>query len=223
MAFKVSGKSVNELMNLDKSTLNNLTSKELRSVTSRLVSAVNKRIRRLQTYAHEHGDVDVPSLIALNKKQNTTQFSIKNIEDKDILSVYSDIKDFMNYKTSSITGLKKVQKDLAQKISDITQTDYDELSKDEQDKIWTTYAEIVEPNKAIFYELYEDEKGKKHKRRKNTNGILVQAIYQLQTSTDLTSDEIVAKVTDLAENLLVKEKSDEEIKEYLATEFSIIR
>lgn len=223
MAFKVSGKSVTDLMNLDKSTLNNLTPKELRQVTSRLVSAVNKRIRRLETYAHAKGDVDVPSLIALNKKQSSTQFSIKGVEDKDILSIYSDIKDFMGYKTSSITGLKKVQKDISQKISDISQTDYNELSEDEKNKIWMTYAQIVEPNKAIFYELYEDEKGKKHKRRKNTNGILVQAIYQLQTSTDLTSDEIIAKVTDLAENLLVKEKSDEEIKNYLANEFSIIR
>lgn len=218
MAFKVSGKSVNDLMNLDKSTLNNLTPKELRSVTSRLVSAVNKRIRRLQTYAHEQG-IEVPSLQALNRKYNGNQFSIKGVEDKDILSVYGDIKDFMNYKTSSIKGLKQTRKEIASAVADISQTDYDELTKDEQNEIWDTYAKVIEPNKAIFYEVTEDGK----KKRKSTNGMLVQAIYQLQQNTSLSKREIIEKVTDLAENLLVKEKSDEEIKEYLATEFSIIR
>ena len=218
MAFKVSGKSVNDLMNLDKSTLNNLTPKELRSVTSRLVSAVNKRIRRLQTYAHAEG-IEVPSLQALNRKYNGNQFSIKGVEDKDILSVYGDIKDFMNYKTSSIKGLKQTRKEIASAVADISQTDYDELSKDEQNEIWDTYAKVIEPNKAIFYEVTEDGK----KKRKSTNGMLVQAIYQLQQNTSLSKREIIEKVTDLAENLLVKEKSDEEIKEYLATEFSIIR
>lgn len=218
MAFKVSGKSVNDLMNLDKSTLNNLTPKELRSVTSRLVSAVNKRIRRLQTYAHEQG-IEVPSLQALNRKYNGNQFSIKGVEDKDILSVYGDIKDFMNYKTSSITGLKQTRKEIASAVANISQTDYDELTKDEQNEIWDTYAKVIEPNKAIFYEVTEDGK----KKRKSTNGMLVQAIYQLQQNTSLSKREIIEKVTDLAENLLVKEKSDEEIKKYLASEFSIIR
>lgn len=218
MAFKVSGKSVSDLMNLDKSTLNNLTPKELRNVTSRLVSAVNKRIRRLQTYAHEQG-IEVPSLQALNRKYNGNQFSIKGVEDKDILSVYGDIKDFMGYKTSSIKGLKQTRKEIASAVADISQTDYDELTKDEQNEIWDIYAKVVEPNKAIFYEITEDGK----KKRKSTNGMLVQAIYQLQQNTSLSKREIIEKVTDLAENLLVKEKSDEEIKNYLATEFSIIR
>lgn len=222
MAYKINplihGKSVNELMNLDKSTLNSLTPKELRQVTSRLVSAVNKRIRRLQTYAHEQG-IEVPSLQALNRKYGGNQFSIKGVEDKDILSIYGDIKDFMNYKTSSITGLKQTRKEIASAVADISQTDYDELSKDEQNEIWDIYAKVVEPNKAIFYEITEDGK----KKRKSTNGMLVQAIYQLQQNTSLSKREIIEKVTDLAENLLVKEKSDEEIKNYLATEFSIIR
>ena len=212
----VHGKSVQELMNLDKSTLNNLTPKELRSVTSRLVSAVNKRIRRLEKYADTKG-IEIPSLQALKQKHKGKQFSIKGVEDKDILSTYSDIKEFMNYKTSNIRGLIRVKKDIAESIADISQTNYDELSKDEQNEIWDIYAKVVEPNKAIFYETTE-----KGRQRKSTNGILVQAIVNLQKS-DLSKDEIIYKVTDLAENLLAKEKTDDEIKKYLAEEFSIIR
>lgn len=214
----VHGKSVQELMNLDKSTLNNLTPKELRQVTSRLVSAVNKRIRRLEKYAETKG-IEIPSLQALKQKHKGKQFSIKGVEDKDILTTYSDIKEFMNYKTSNIRGLIKVKKDIATSISNLTSSDYNKWTEEEQNELWDIYAKVVEPNTAIFYEIVE---GKKSPQRKSTDGVILERIIQLQ-KTGLSKTEIISSVTELTQKIYGTEMTDEEVNEYLAKNFSIVR
>ena len=46
--MNVKGLKVKDIMNIDLDTFNNLNESELRAITSRLVSASNKRIRRLK-------------------------------------------------------------------------------------------------------------------------------------------------------------------------------
>ena len=49
-SVSVSGLSVNDIMEIDLDTFNKLGEKDLRAYTSRLVSASNKRIRRLEKH-----------------------------------------------------------------------------------------------------------------------------------------------------------------------------
>lgn len=214
--YNVSGRSVEELLNLDKETFNNLTPKDLRAITSRLVSAVNKRIRRLEAFANKEGGIEIPSLRSLSKR-GIRQFSIKNASDEDVITTYANIKDFMNFETSSITNYKKLRKEIDKKVSEATGFDYANLPKNEKDEIWNLYATLRETNHGI---MYEEENG--NYRQKSTNGIVVQAIYSMMNSP-LTKDQILDKLNDLVETMYAKDKTDEEIKEEISNDFSIIR
>ena len=48
--MNVKGLKISDILNIDLETFNKLNEKELRALTSRLVSAGNKRIRRLQQH-----------------------------------------------------------------------------------------------------------------------------------------------------------------------------
>ena len=46
--YNVAGKSINDLLNIDYATINKMKKEDLREVTNRLVSAGNKRLRRME-------------------------------------------------------------------------------------------------------------------------------------------------------------------------------
>ena len=210
--YKVSGKSVQQLLRIRKSTLNNLTPKELRQVTSRLVSAMNKRIRRLETYAREHNNITIPSLDALHSR-NITKFSIKNVRDERLLDAYEEMKRFYEYKTSTIQKYIATRKKLDKATEDAVGFDYTSLSQEEKDDIWDVYAMIKEENAPLFEEIKQQKGG--------TNGYVVQAIYNLKGI--LSPDELKKQVTNLVELLHQKETNDKEVKRILKEEFSIIK
>ena len=67
--MNVKGLKIKDILNIDLDAFNNLNESQLRALTSRLVSASNKRIRRLK-----ERDINSPAIRGLG---NTEQFSTK--------------------------------------------------------------------------------------------------------------------------------------------------
>lgn len=104
--MKVKGLKIIDILNIDLDAFNKLNEKELRALTSRLVSAGNKRIRRLK----EH-DINSPALQGLGEEQ---AFSTKLPSDvsnqqkvNKLREEFSRVRNFLTSETSTISGFKK--------------------------------------------------------------------------------------------------------------------
>ena len=62
--MNVKGLKITDILDIDLDTFNNLNEKELRALTSRLVSAGNKRIRRLEKH-----DINSPAMQSLGNEK----------------------------------------------------------------------------------------------------------------------------------------------------------
>lgn len=120
----VSGLSVGQIFGddgFDYKYLNNLSLSSLRKITSRGVSALNKRIRRVYKSGLEDYS---PSILNLAREQRTPDsqvpsFSIKGITSKrDLLKVFKRMKEFYNTKTSTVKGAKSQKKRLEELFGD---------------------------------------------------------------------------------------------------------
>lgn len=117
--FDVSGKSIKELITLDWEDVSKLSRKELADVTSRLVSASNKRIRRLEKQELENA----PALKSLRKDVHMNErgyLTIKGKKHGEIEHIYKKAREFLNRKTSSVKGYKNVIKKARKQLEDAT-------------------------------------------------------------------------------------------------------
>ena len=117
--MNVKGMSIHDIMNIELDTFNKMSEKELKAVTSRLVSAGNKRIRRLKAK-----DINSPSLRSLGADD---VFSVKLSKDMNkkqrvnaIRQEFAKIRNFLSAKTSTIKGYKAYSKKMVSDISEAT-------------------------------------------------------------------------------------------------------
>lgn len=125
--FDVAGKTIKELTTMDWEDVAKLSRKELAEVTSRLVSASNKRIRRL-----EKQDLgSAPALQSLRKDVHLTDkgyLTVKGKKHGEVEHIYKKAREFLNRKTSSVKGYKNVMKNARKQLEDATGqtfTDFD--------------------------------------------------------------------------------------------------
>lgn len=112
----VTGMSISDIMNIDIDTFNKLGSQDLRRITSRLVSAGNKRIRSLEKKGirspayrsiGESGKFSVKMAKGMNQQQITNK----------LRQEYSRVRSFLSKKTSTIRGYNEYVKDVKEEIS----------------------------------------------------------------------------------------------------------
>ena len=113
--MNVKGLSIKDILEMDFSDIQKLNRKELANVTSRLVSASNKRVRRLEK--SELGES--PALRSLKARTGgQTILSVKNKSQGQLQRAFVQAKSFLSSKTSSISGYKKVIKNIKKTISE---------------------------------------------------------------------------------------------------------
>lgn len=112
----VKGLSIKDILNMDFSDIQKLTRKELANVTSRLVSASNKRIRRLEK--SELGES--PALRSLQTRTGENRLSVKGKSQGQLQRTFTEAKHFLNLKTSTISGYKSVIKNIKKSVSERT-------------------------------------------------------------------------------------------------------
>ena len=108
MAINVSGLTIEDILDMDFNDINKLNRKDLSAITSRLVSASNKRIRRLEKSTKGQTS---PSLKNLKGKT----FSVKGKNTNQLRQEFANAKNFLQNKTSTIQGWEKEKKAIAQR------------------------------------------------------------------------------------------------------------
>lgn len=131
-SIDVSGMSVSDIMGIDIDTFNKLGEKDLRAITSRLVSAGNKRIRRL-----EKNNVNSPAYQSLGSdKRFSTKLpsgTSKQQRVNKLKQEYARARSFLTSKTSTMKGYKEYQENI---IEDIEQSTGHKLKKGEVSKVY---------------------------------------------------------------------------------------
>lgn len=120
----VSGMSVTDILNMDIRDFNKLGISDLRKVVGRLVSAVNKRIRRFMK-----SGISTPATRALEKSGG--MLSTKGKDLNQLRTEYARGKDFLNMETSSRKGYEEVQKKTVETLKgrgvDVTTEELDDI------------------------------------------------------------------------------------------------
>lgn len=100
----VSGLTIDTILNMDIKTFNRLDKSDLQKIVGRLVSAGNKRIRAL-----EKANIETPATKYV--KDTGGKFSTRGKSLNQLRSEYIRAKNFINAKTSSVSGWKKVKRE----------------------------------------------------------------------------------------------------------------
>lgn len=129
----VSGMSVSDILNMSESRFNKLTERELKLVVGRLVSAVNKRVRRF-----EKAGITTPATRALEKSGG--KLSVKGKSLNELRSEYARARNFLNMETSTRKGYEQVQK----KISETLRERGYDISPNELDDMFEVYNDLLE-------------------------------------------------------------------------------
>lgn len=105
----VTGLSINDIMDIDIDTFNKLGERDLRAITSRLVSASNKRIR-----AMEKRGIQSPAIRSLGSDGTFSTKLSPNISKSQrvnkLRSEFSRARNFLQMKTSTMKGYRSYEK-----------------------------------------------------------------------------------------------------------------
>ena len=108
----VTGKSVEDILNMPLHEVNKLTDIELKALTGRLVSAGNKRLRRYEAKTGE-----LPNAGKSGDYSNV-KFSVAGKDRMQTLEEFKRAKSFMKAQTSSLRGTRAVKKESQRELKD---------------------------------------------------------------------------------------------------------
>lgn len=109
--YKVSGKSIKDLMNITPRDINSMSKENLARVVTRLSSAANKRARRMK-----QAGVSSPALRGMERSGG--KFSSKGKDVRQLRSEYKRVKGFLSSETSSLAGYRKFIKRFKKKMKE---------------------------------------------------------------------------------------------------------
>lgn len=143
--------SIEELNSADRSTLSKWVSK--------MASAANKRLKRL-----EQKGMESPAVISVGNSGGKFGARGKNLNQ--LRSEFIRVKNFLKMKTSTIRGYKKVKKDFFDRVEATTKQRL-ELTDDFLNKFWRVYDKTAnlapfikgsEPRQKMVFDLMVDNK-----------------------------------------------------------------
>lgn len=106
-------KTISEIIEMDLGHMKGLSQSSLARLTSRLVSAYNKRAKRLE----QSGMAQYSPAYQGIARENKTRLSVKGKTWNELIKTLSDAKRFLSERvTSSVTGAKKVRKEMEKRI-----------------------------------------------------------------------------------------------------------
>lgn len=207
--FNVSGLSIKDVASLDKNTIDQLAeSKQLSKVVSRLVSAMNKRIRYLSK--SDVGRLS-PTYLAYEKRKSKNKgrdgfYSVKGKDTQQLKDLYRQLSRSLTHTTTlesgeevevtTARGWKKHRQEILNMIG------YD--FKDDQDrekKFWT-----------LYHKFQEQDKSYKQYRRAISDRVLTFIANEI--GSDFTdSEENIKKIQEKVDKLyeeITGEESDQE-------------
>lgn len=207
--FNISGLSIKDVARLGKEKLDQLNKSDLARVTSRLVSAMNKRIRYL-------GKSDIgrlsPTYIAFEKRKNKNLgrdgfYSVKGKDRAELMNLYNQLSKSLTKTTTlssgeevevtTVRGWKKHRQDIFNTIG------YD-FSDDHirEKKFWELYHKYQQYDKS--YKNYRKDVSDK------VLSYIANEIGSDYSSSQENFDKIKAKIDQLYEELKGEENDQED-------------
>lgn len=133
--MNVAGKSIKDIMDIDMDTFNQLSERDLRQLTTRLASAANKRIKRM-----EKAGIMSPAYDRI--QESGGKISVKDKTFNQLRHEFGRAKGFLQSKTSSLSGWKKTKQTVIKAFKgmgvDIPEQSYDD--------VFRTYEKLKERN-----------------------------------------------------------------------------
>jgi len=169
--------NIQQILKIDPNDIAKMNRSDLARIVRPLVSASNKRIRRLQ--ASETGRMS-PS-IAPESMTGGKQFSIRGQNLNQLRNSYAKMKQYLNNRTSSLTGFKAYRNEVSKRIGG-------KLSYEQEKQFWETYNKLREQNHSgLFNTLSSSQIQKKLYRTYQTKKFNIDDIQNLtaQERSDL--------------------------------------
>lgn len=174
MSFDVKGKSVNDILNMDYKDFISLNYSDMRKAVSRLVSAGNKRIRRLESKGLETGATDFVN-------RSGGYFSTKGKNLNQLRAEFSRAKAFFGMKSSTIKGLKEVRKGMQERLTEFNKGQ--KIPDSVMDKVMRAYEELKRLDASVI-----------NKREKYN---ILQSVYEeVVNNPDSRIGEVAMKMKD---------------------------
>lgn len=148
--MNVSGLSVNDILSMDWTDIQKLNRRDLSQLTSRLASAGNKRLRRLEKVGLEN----TPAYSAIQRSGG--DFSVKSKTINELRSEFSRVRTFLDpsTKTSYVRGAKKVESSFRKRLG---LEEGENMSESQRKKFWEGYRMFEENNKAQVHNIGSGE------------------------------------------------------------------
>lgn len=197
----VSGKSIKDILNTDIETFNKWGESDLRRNLSRLVSAGNKRIVRL-----ENAGIVSPAYHSLGTDKRFTTKLPSNISATQrvnkLRQEFSRLANFLKAKTSSITGAKRFMKESYERLSQATGYSTKQLKNIDLGKVYSMLHKLQEQNPSI---------------RTGTEGspqVRDYIIEQMIKNPNITEEELFKKAYEKSMNIYDEENDETEEFEF---------
>lgn len=143
--MNVKGLSIQNIMEMSWDEINQLSAKDLKSVTSRLVSASNKRIKRLAS-----AKTGKSSFAYQTVEERGRKFSVRGKDTNALRQEFKLSKNFLNMKTSTVKGWKKYRANVEERTGYATSGESLEWSDRTWSKYWKVYRRFEETHGGTF-------------------------------------------------------------------------
>lgn len=143
--MNVNGLSINDIMGMSWDDLNKLDVRDLKQVTSRLVSAANKRVRRLSKT--ERGTSSFAYQTVENRGRN---FSVRGKDTNAVRQEFSLAKNFLRMKTSTVKGWKEYRESVESRTGYATSGESLNWSERTWKKYWKVYRRFTETHGGTY-------------------------------------------------------------------------
>lgn len=143
--MNVKGLKITDIMDMDWDTLNRLSGKELKQLTSRLVSASNKRIKRL-----EQTKLGKSSFAYQTVEERGRKFSVRGKTTQQLKQEFKLTSNFLRMKTSTVKGWEKYRKSVEMRTASATDGESVDWSGRTWSKYWKVYRRFEEEHRGEF-------------------------------------------------------------------------
>ena len=144
----VSGKSIQDIINMDIDAFNKLGEKDLRKIVGRLVSAGNKRLRSFK----KAGESSPATRYIMKKSGGVFSTLIKDDDGTtrkrtlaELRTEFTRAKNFLNAKTGTRAGWAKVKRETIASLEKKGVT----ITKQQFDDFWEAYEDLKELDKSV--------------------------------------------------------------------------
>ena len=198
--MNVKGLKLDTILNMDWEQLNSLSESEMKQITSRLVSASNKRIRRL-----EQTTMGTSSFAYQKVESRGKKFSVRGKNLNQVKQEFKLAKQFLQYKTSTVSGWKKYRSKMEKRVSGETYGESQQWKDATWKKFWKVYRRFEETNGGTF--------------KKGDSDRIQQMLHEIFTDEDKRhSIDYFSDVLDEKYNELYEEETEDDIDDYFDIE-----